>query len=90
MNGDCGGRADKDVPPIPIRALFAIESEFLGAECRLPRGPCFVCTGGGLSQSGRCFGKLPAERSKPVAIAASHMLSMGSFAHTDFFCASSI
>ena len=40
---------------------------------------------GRLSQSGRCFGKLPAARSEPVAMAASHLSFIGSFARTDFF-----
>ena len=42
---------------------------------------------GRLSQSGRCFGKLPAAKTEPVAIAASHLSSIRSFARTDFFCA---
>ena len=44
---------------------------------------------GRLYQLGRCFGKLPTARSEPVAITASHLLSIGSFARTEFFCASS-
>ena len=40
---------------------------------------------GRLSQSGRCLGKLPAARSKPVAMAASHLSSIRSVALTDFF-----
>ena len=42
---------------------------------------------GGMSQSGRCFGKLLAARSEPLAIAASHLSSIRSFAQTDFFWA---
>ena len=40
---------------------------------------------GRLSQSGRCLGNLPAARSEPVAMAASHASLIGSFALTDFF-----
>ena len=82
------GRAAKDVPPLPRCTLFTLEFELVGAEGRLPRSPRFV-SAGKLSKSGRCFGKLPAARSEPVAIAVSHMLSMGCFAQTGFFCASS-
>ena len=42
---DCGGRAAKDVPPLPRRALFSLERELVGAEGHLPRGPCLVSAG---------------------------------------------
>ena len=45
MDCDRGGRAAKDVPPLPCRALFLLESELVGAEGRLPRGSRFVSEG---------------------------------------------
>ena len=70
VDGNCCGRDAKDISPLPRCAMFMFEREVMGAEGFLPRGPRLVGAGG-MSQLGRCFGKLPAARSEPVAIAVS-------------------
>ena len=44
---------------------------------------------GRLSQSGRCLGKLPADRREPVDMAASHLSLIGRDSLIDLCCASS-
>ena len=53
---DGGGRAAKDVPPLPWRALFTLKRELMGAEGRLPRGQRLVGTGEAVPVGGVALG----------------------------------
>ena len=45
VDSDSGDLAAEDVPPLPSRALFAIERYLVGAEGHFPREPRFVSAG---------------------------------------------
>ena len=83
-----GGGAAENVAPLSGGPLLTLERELVSAESAFPRRPRLVGAWEAVLV-GSCLGKLPAARREPVAMAASHLLSIGSDALTDFLCASS-